>query len=483
MVPDIPKDVILTASGTRGIVGDRDGLTPSFILNLTMAYGTWLKRMQPDRPPAVIVGRDTRPSGPMIEAGVVNALLSTGCDVHVAGVCPTPAVVHAKQRLAMEGAVIISASHNPAEYNGLKFLSPAPPGTFLSNEELEPIKQILLEGQFRLASWKEPRAVKEADIITPYLRAISSFIKPLLAKKPHVKVIVDTGAGAGKHATTPLLKMLGCDVKPINDEMASTPPFFPRSSEPIAENLQMLSEMVPKYAADIGFGIDCDADRISLCDEKGRILREDEGLALIMRDMLGLYDSNRKLVIVTNVASSLMFDDIAREKGGEVIRTPIGERYLAVQMHELAKKQNGKIRLAIVGGEGSCGGIMMPELNLARDATLAAACVVAIMTKRDLPLSALAKELPEYHLEKVKIPTTGHDPLAVMESVAKKHEPSSFTRIMNDIKFAGDGWWALIHPSNTEPIIRVLVEAKTQNRAASLLATYQDEVTSAMSKR
>ncbi len=483
MVPDIPKNVIVTASGTRGIVGERDGLTPSFVLNLTMAYGAWLKRVQRDKPPAVVVGRDTRPSGQMIEAGVVNALLATGCDVHVAGVCPTPAIVHAKQRLGMEGAVIISASHNPAEYNGMKFLSPEPPGTFLSNEELDPIKRILHDGQFHLASWKEPHASTQVDILTPYLKAIANFIKPLLIKKPRIEAIVDTGAGAGKQSTIPLLKMLGCDVKSINDKMASTPPFFPRDSEPIAENLKLLSETVPGSGADLGMGIDCDADRISLCDEKGRILREDEGLALIMRDMLGLYGSDRKLVIVTNVASSLMFDDIARERGGEVIRTPIGERYLAVKMHELAKKQPGKVRLAVVGGEGSCGGIMVPELNLARDATLAAACAVAIMTKRDMPLSALARELPEYHLEKVKIPTTGHDPLAIMERIAKRHEPSSFTRIMNDIKFSGDGWWVLVHPSNTEPIIRVLVETKSKDRATSLLANYQDEVVSLMDSR
>ncbi|MEX2681982.1 MAG: hypothetical protein Q6373_010290 [Candidatus Sigynarchaeota archaeon] len=482
-MPEIPKNVILTASGTRGIIGEPDGLTPSFVLNLTMAYGTWLKRMRRDRPPAVVVGRDTRPSGPMIEAGVVSALLSTGCNVHVAGICPTPAIVYAKQRLAMEGAIIISASHNPAEYNGLKFLSPAPPGTFLSNEELDPIKRILHDGQFHINSWKEPSTVTHVEIMAPYLKSIVDFIKPLLKKKPRLKAIVDTGAGAGKHATIPLLKSLGCEVKPINDEMAGKPPFFPRSSEPIEENLRLLSKMVPESGVDIGFGLDCDADRISLCDEKGRILREDEGLAILMRDMAGLYDSDRKLVIVTNIASSLMFEDIARERGGEVIRTPIGERYLAVQMYELAKKQQGKARLVIVGGEGSCGGIMVPELNLARDATLAAACTVAIMTKRELPLSALAKELPEYHLEKVKIPTTGHDPLAVMERMAKIHEPSSFTRIMNDIKFSGDGWWVLIHPSNTEPIIRVLVEARSKDRATSLLAKYQDEVAALMDSR
>ncbi|NMC05538.1 MAG: hypothetical protein GYA24_10010 [Candidatus Lokiarchaeota archaeon] len=480
MPPEIPKNVILTASGTRGIVGEPAGLTPSFVLELTMAYGTWLNHVRPGKAPVVLVGRDARPSGFMIESGVVNALLSTGCDVRVAGVCPTPAIVQAKQQLGMDGAVIISASHNPAEYNGLKFLSPTPPGTFLSNEELDPIKQILVNSQFKLASWKEPRTAKEVDIISPYLRAIASFVKPLLVKKPQLKTIVDTGAGAGKHATTPLLKMLGCTVKAINDEMANAPPFFPRSSEPIAENLQELSSQVTRYEANVGFGIDCDADRISLCDETGRILREDEGLALIMHNM-GLSDPGRKLVIVTNCASSLMFDDIAREKGGEVIRTPIGERYLAVKMYELAKKQ-GSDRLAIVGGEGSCGGIMVPELNLARDATLAAACVVAIMTRREMPLSELARELPEYHLEKVKITTTGLDPLAIMERISINHDPSSFTRIMNDIKFAGDGWWALIHPSNTEPIIRVLVEAKTKDRAASLLATYQGEVETAMGK-
>nr|MDO8109322.1 hypothetical protein [Candidatus Sigynarchaeota archaeon] len=481
MVPDIPKDVIFTASGTRGIVGEPTGLTPAFLVPLAMAYSTWLRQSRGGKVPSLIIGRDTRPSGYMIEAGMIHAVLATGCDLHVAGICPTPAIVHAKQRMGLDGAIIISASHNPAEYNGIKFLSPQQPGTFLSNEELDEITTIFHDSRFHLASWKQPGMVTQADVITPYLKAIANFVKPFLKSKPHFKVAIDSGAGAAKYATIPLLQNLGCEIKSINENMTDTPPFFPRDSEPVEQNLGLLSKTVKENTMDLGMGIDCDADRISLCDEKGHILREDEGLALIMRNMLDLYQGQRKLVIVTNVASSLMFDDIAREKGGDIIRTPIGERYLAVKMHELAQKEKGKNRPAIIGGEGSCGGVMMPELNLARDASLAAACIIAILEKRGVPLSALAKELPEYHLEKVKLGVTGHNPLKVMEQLASLHDPSSFTRVMNDIKFAGDGWWVLIHPSNTEPVIRILAEARSADRAASLLTKYQGELLSLLS--
>lgn len=476
MTPDIPKDVIFTASGTRGVVGKPDGLTPGFLIPLTMAYGTWLRQMIDGTSPSVLIGRDTRPSGYMIEAGVVHALLATGCDVRVAGICPTPAVIHAKRHLGSDGGIIISASHNPAEYNGLKFLSPQPPGTFLSNEEIDEIKAIFFESRFHVASWQEPAKANSIDIISPYLKSISEFATSFLHGTHTFDVIVDSGAGAANVATVPLLEQLGCHVTSINENLSDQPPFFPRNSEPIEENLGDLSATVQSLGADIGVGIDCDADRISLCDETGKIRREDEGLALIMKNLPELYGDNRRLVIVTNVASSLMFDDIAREKGGDVIRTPIGERYLAIQMHELNQDPVEKTRTTIIGGEGSCGGVMIPELNLARDATLAAACVIAIMTCRELPLSELLKELPEYHLEKVKMEVSGRDPLQLIESIASLHDASTFERVMNDIKFSGDGWWALVHPSNTEPVIRILAESRDASTAVRLLHQYQDEL-------
>ncbi|HME53948.1 MAG TPA: hypothetical protein VKM55_17110 [Candidatus Lokiarchaeia archaeon] len=478
MAPEIPKGVILTASGTRGIVGEPDGLTPAFLVPLAMAYGTWLRQMTGGTTPSVLLGRDTRPSGYMIESGMVHALLATGCNVHVAGICPTPAVIHAKRHLGLDGGIIISASHNPAEYNGLKFLSPQPPGTFLSNEEIDDIKTIFFESRFHVASWQEPAEAGNVDIIPPYLKMIEEFAMSLLRGTCPFNIIVDSGAGAAKVVTVPLLERLGCNVTSINEHLSEKPPFFPRNSEPIEENLGKLTEMVQSQGADIGLGIDCDADRISLCDEDGKIRREDEGLALIMKNLPELYRDYRKLVIVTNVASSLMFDDIAREKGGYVLRTPIGERYLAIQMHELDQDPVEKDRIAVIGGEGSCGGVMIPELNLARDATLAAACVIAIMARRELPLSELLNELPKYHLEKIKVEVTGRDPLQLIESMASLHDVSSFERVMNDIKFSGEGWWVLIHPSNTEPVIRILAESRNAGDATSLLRQYQDELQS-----
>ncbi|MFX0102793.1 MAG: hypothetical protein ACFFCS_24710 [Candidatus Hodarchaeota archaeon] len=467
--------MIFTASGTRGIVG-RD-LTPEFIIPLNLTYGTWLREKNNDKDPKVLIGRDTRPSGPMLEAGIKHALLATGCEVLSGGICPTPAILHAKKTLNLEGAVIISASHNPAEYNGLKFLSPEVPGTFLSTEELEELKAIFTKpGSFHLASWKTANKVKEIDITTPYLDSIKDFIKPLIKSQVNAKIIFDSGAGSSKNATDLLLKNLGCNVISINDTLLEKPPFFPRSSEPVKENLGALSKLVVEESADLGIGLDCDADRIGLCDEKGNILREDIGLALIMKNLPDLLGESNRLLIVTNVASSLMFEDIAEASGGRVIRTPVGERYLAVKMHELMGKQKQDPTVAIVGGEGSCGGVIIPEINLARDGTLAATCIVAIMNKREVPISELVKELTNYHLKKVKINVAGKDPLKMMEKLSLLHEEGSYERVLNDLRFQGDGWWALIHPSNTEPVIRILVEARDEQMADELLKKNENDL-------
>lgn len=471
----LPKDVIFTASGTRGIIG-RD-LTPDFIVPLNLGYGTWLREKNGGKDPRVLVGRDTRPSGPMLEAGIVHALLATGCEILSAGTCPTPAMLHAKKVLRLEGAVIISASHNPAEYNGLKFLSPEIPGTFLSTEELEELKEIFTRpDKFHLASWKTASKVTGIDITTPYLESITSFVKPLVNLPLNSRIIFDPGAGASKDATDRVLEGLGCNVTSINDALLEEAPFFPRDSEPVAANLEDLSSRVVEESADLGIALDCDADRIGICDERGNILREDVGLALIMKNLPSLLGKHNKLAIVTNVASSLMFEDIANETGGHVIRTPVGERYLAVKMHQLMGDSKKDSEVAIVGGEGSCGGVIIPEVNLARDGTMAAACIVAIMQKRELPISELAKELTRYHLKKVKINVAGRDPLKIMENLAKINEKENFTRVLNDLRFQGSGWWALIHPSNTEPVIRILVEARDEAMATELLRKNKNDL-------
>ncbi|MHA1683564.1 MAG: phosphoglucosamine mutase [Promethearchaeota archaeon] len=477
MEPKIPKNVIFTASGTRGIVGE--GLVPEFLIPLGMAYGTWLRNVKGGLPPRIIMGRDTRPSGLMIESGMIHAFLATGCEVYNAGLCATPALVHARMHspVGFDGAAIISASHNPAEYNGLKFLSPNSPGTFLSNEELAELKEIFFDtSKYHVSSWKEPGKYVDYDATTPYLDSIKNYVKTFLPGTVSISVVVDSGGGAGIVSTVPLLEDLGCKVTSINDELDDVPPFFPRNSEPIAENLGVLSRRVVEEGADFGLALDCDADRLSLCDEKGNVLREDVGLAFLMQNLLEMTGEKRKLVIVTNVASSLMFEEIAKHWNGKVIRVPVGERYLAVQMNDLVMQDEGKGELAIIGGEGSCGGVMLPELNLARDASIAAALVVAILEKRKKPLSELVTELVPYHLKKVKLNLKGKDAKTIMSALVEQQEPGTFKRVLNDIRMVGDDWWVLIHPSNTEPIIRVMVEAKDEHLAEALLKKHKKEV-------
>jgi phosphomannomutase/phosphoglucomutase len=483
MSPTIPPGVILTASGTRGIVGADDGLTPAFIVPLVSAYATWLRSKLGGRKPVVLVGRDTRPSGEMIAAGAMHAFLAAGCIVLDAGIVPTPAVIQAKSRTNTDAGIIISASHNPAEYNGIKFLSPDAPGTFLSTEDLDEIKVIFRDPtRVYNSPWTEPGSVSRVKILPEYIEAIKVYSEPFIAGDRMPKLIVDSGAGTANVSTIPFLKQLQCDVTAINDQMLDVAPFFPRNSEPIEENLHLLESTVVDAGADFGLAVDCDGDRISICDEKGRVLREDVGLALVIKNVLDIQGKGRKPIIVTNVASSMVFEDIANDNGGAVIRTPIGERYLAVKMHELAEEPGSTDAMAIIGGEGSCGGVMIPGINLARDATLAAGCLIGIVTTRGLPVSELVAELPDYVLEKINVSTAGQDPLRVMERLKLVHEPGTYETSISDMKFSGDGWWALIHPSNTEPVIRILAEAKTKEDAVDLLGRYEAELVAAMSE-
>ncbi|MHA1700600.1 MAG: hypothetical protein ACTSWN_17315 [Promethearchaeota archaeon] len=472
----IPSNVIFTASGTRGIIGD--GLNPEFIVPLGIAYGTWLRKKKDGSNPSVLIGRDTRPSGLMLESGMIYALLSTGCDIFRAGICPTPAIVQAKSELGLDGAIIISASHNPAEYNGFKFLSSKAPGTFLSNEELLEIKKIFGDyGQHYRKSWKLPDKVEDIDVLGSYINKMHDFIRPTMRPGPPIRIVVDTGAGTANVSTVPLLKRLGCEVIVINDKLLEHPPFFPRESEPIAANLSELSDRVLSSSADLGIALDCDGDRIGLCDEKGNIQREDVGLALIMKNLQLITGKLAPLKIITNVASSLMFEDIAAETGGTVIRTPVGERYLAEKMFQLISAPEPDVNQPIiVGGEGSCGGVMIPDINLARDGTLAAACIVAILNITNKPLSTLISELPRYHLEKVKIDVKGRDPIEIIRGLQKHHENEKCNKILNDLRFSGKDWWLLIHPSNTEPVIRILVEARDKDQAERLLAKSEREL-------
>jgi len=416
------NDLIITPSGCRGIVGK--SLTINKTLELANAFGKWAKSK-------VIIGRDTRTSGPMLESAVTAGLLNQGCEVINVGVMPTPVIIHAKNKLGIKAGIIISGSHNPPEWNALKLMSET---SFTSKEEIEEIKKELGKEEYRKGG-----AVIHYNPLSDYVKDLFTHVK---ARNTKIRVTLDSGAGAGKYATPKILEKMGCKVTLVNNELINNE--FPRNPEPVKENLSKLINLMKTGDYDVGFAHDCDADRLAIIGDDGTIYREDVGLALITKH-------EGKGTFVTNTASSLIFEELMGKEN--VIRTPVGERYLAVKMKELKGK--------VFGGEGSCGGVMFPKFNNCRDGIFAAAKIIEILSTTKKKISQLVSELPEYHSERRVLKNVN------MKELSKKLD--DYEEVDNDLIIKGEDWFVLAHPSNTEPVVRIISEARTKEKAIELV--------------
>ncbi|MBA7503272.1 Phosphoglucosamine mutase [subsurface metagenome] len=460
-------NLIITPSGIRGIVGE--GLIVPTVINLVSAYGQWIQKFGNE----VIIGRDTRISGEMLESAVISALVSVGCKVINLGICPAPVIIYTKNKLKVPGGIIISGSHNPPEWNALKFLSQE---TFLSKVELEEITEISDSDKIKYAAWDTLSQIKVIDPIDDYL---SDLLKHLesdsIKEKNKLKIVVDTGAGTAKDIVPKMLESLGCEVKVINNELLEGND-FPRNPEPVESNLESLIEIIKNGQFDVGFAYDCDADRLGIVGDNGQWYQEDISLGLIAEHTFNeLSEEKKKGIFVTNIASSLMFDSIVNKYDGSIIRTPIGERYLAEKMFLIEKKKEelniGKGSF-IFGGEGSCGGVMFPSFNNARDGIFATAKIIEILVKSGESLSSLIDKLPKFYSKRETITSHGIDMKKIRDNL-KEHsivKDNFFSEIDKDIKILKPNYWfVLIHPSNTEPIIRIISEAKSEELAIKLV--------------
>jgi phosphomannomutase len=415
----------------------------------------------------IVIGRDTRPSGSFIEQAIIEGLILSGFEIINLGICPTSVIIHTKNKLNIPAGIIITGSHNSQEWNGLKLLSTK---TFLSVDELE-IISIYLEN-IDLNAYNEIRSSSEQYIrklnpITEYIQDLLNHIDLLNIKdKNNLKVVIDTGAGAGKLVTPYVLSELGCKIKLINNDLLANKD-FPREIEPIKENLRDLIMEVWQGKYDIGFAHDSDADRLAIIGDNGECYPEDIGLALIADYYLrSKGDESKEVFFVTNLASSLRFEVIAEKYNAKVIRTPVGERFLTNKMADLMT--NSSKNQLVFGGEGSCGGIMFPYFNNTRDGIFAAAKIVEILVKTGKKISQLVAELPRYYSHRIKINTKNVDIEAVIPKIKAEliNEGENVEQIGNDLRFGkGKDWFVLIHPSNTEPIIRVISEAKRDSLA------------------
>ncbi len=458
------NNLIFTLSGIRGIA-NKD-LTFDTVKKITIAYGLWYEGYDKK----IIIGRDTRPSGKIIEKAVIEGLLTTGFEITNSGVCPTPIIIHAKNRLKIPAGIIITGSHNPPEWNGLKLLSSR---TFLNTTDLNKIsnrsKEIDLRS-YQIRNLKSYKSVKNIDPISNYLKDLSSFIDfQKIKKKNNLRIVLDTGAGTSKPVTNQILTDLGCEVKQINNEFLINNE-FPREIEPIEENLKDLIMEVWQGKYDVGFAHDTDADRLAIIGENGECYPEDVGLALITEYFLNNLKNNEgEIYFVTNIASSLMFEAIAEKHNVHIIRTPIGERFLTEKMDSLIQEKNSITEeIVVFGGEGSCGGVMFPQFNKARDGILATVKIVELLVDSGEKISKLVSKLPRYFSHREKIMIKRKNIKSIIEQVKKEliDEGEIVNHINMDLKFGKEKeWFILIHPSNTEPIIRVISEARRKSLA------------------
>jgi len=455
------KDLIFTISGIRGIYGK--SLNNEIIKKIAVAYGQWLKGNNKE----VVIGRDTRASGEAIEKLIVDGLTSTNCKVINLGICPTPVIMYAKNKLSTPGGIIISASHNPPEWNGLKLLSDK---TLLNDSELNEIHEIM--NRIDLKSLKPLQsdlfpAVKNFNFTQEYIQDLYNFINTSYIKEHNtLNVAIDTGAGAATEVTPQILKDIGCNLKIINNELDEKGN-FPREIEPVEKNLTELKKLVLEGNYDVGFAHDCDADRLAIIGNNGTFYPEDIGLALIANSYFKKFkDSSYKMIFVTNLASSLIFEALAEKYGAQVIRTPVGERYLAEEMDKLMKSE--KESSIIFGGEGSCGGVMLPQFNNTRDGIFAAAKLIEILVETKEKLSDLVAKLPQFYSVREYINIKNVNLNTIINQLKQNliSEGYDVTQIHNDLRFGqGNEWFVLIHPSNTEPILRIISEAKNESLA------------------
>ena len=456
--------LIFTFSGIRGIFGK--DLNFDVAKKIAISFAKWFT----GEDKKIIIGRDTRPSGDVIKKGVIEGLVATGFKIIDVEICPTPIIIFAKNMLNIPLGVIITGSHNSQEWNGLKLLSSL---SYLHNDDLEYISNLL--NQVNLSNYytedKNIRdKVSKINPIPDYVQTLYKYLNmERIKERNNLKVAIDTGAGAGKYATPQILKEMGCEVEVINDDLLVNN-LFPREIEPIKNNLKDLIMEVWQNKFDVGFAHDCDADRLAIIGENGICYPEDVGLALIAENYLrDNYNKAEEVTFVTNLASSLMFDVIAEKYNAKVRRTQIGEVFLMETMHDLTKINSNDINNCFVfGGEGSCGGVMVPNFNNTRDGIFAAAKIVEILVNSGERISKLVSKLPKYSSYRKTIRINPKDTDLIIDGVKQEliDEGEEVEHIGHDLRISKEkDWFVLIHPSNTEHIIRIISEAKLESLA------------------
>lgn len=440
-----------STSGIRGIVGK--SLTPENIVQYAAAFGRFLKQGK------VVVGRDSRPSGLHYSQIVISTLAMVGCDVVDIGIVPTPTVELAVTYHEAAGGIAITASHNPLEWNALKFFSSL--GEFITRSQYDKLEKIASAKTIRFAPFDEiGKIIYDTSANERHISAVLKLKSISVPKIRRAKftVVVDAINGAGSSALPTLLEKMGVTVIRLNCKGDGD--FF-RKPEPVPENLRQLARTVKRHKANLGMACDPDADRLALVDEKGKPIGEELTLGLAV----GYYLMKKQGPVAINMSTSRATADIAREAGSEVFLSPVGEANVIAEMRK---------REAVIGGEGN-GGVILPEFHYGRDALVAAALTLAHMAETKKSISELAGTIPRYVNIKKKAPLPvgfNRKILQIEKKITAEFGKNKVDR-RDGLRFDLDEGWIQVRKSNTEPVYRLIVEARTSKLAQKYVSVVQ----------
>ncbi len=435
--------LIISISGMRGVVGEN--LTSTVATEYGSAFGTFLKAQAggEDNKTSVVMGRDSRPSGQMLASAIAAGLCAVGVDVVDLGIVTTPGVAVMVKDTKCEGGIIITASHNPIQYNGIKLLLGN--GGALPSDVAEKVKRAFLEKRFGFVDSRGCGQVITNNLTddTHIDRVLSIVDREAISAK-QFKVVVDSVNGAGGRVTQKLLSRLGCKVTAINDAPTG---LFAHQPEPTVDNVTELCDVVESEQADIGFAQDPDADRLAIVDETGKYIGEEYTLALAAKYIL----SKRPGKVATNLSTSRIVDDIAKAADNEVIRTPVGEANVAAAMLE---------NDCVIGGEGN-GGVIDLRVSPVRDSLVGIALVLQLMAETGKKVSQLVGEIGGYYMVKEKFEADEAEAQRILD-LAKKRLTDARVDTRDGCRFDFEDGWVHLRASNTEPVIRAIVESKDE---------------------
>ncbi|MEM0008221.1 MAG: phosphoglucosamine mutase [Candidatus Bathyarchaeia archaeon] len=435
-------------NGIRGLVNKE--LTPELAITIGSAIGTYFNHGD------LLVGYDARTSSPMLAKAIISGLNAAGCDVLFAGMAPTPALQYTVKKHKLDGGVIITASHNPPEYNGIKVVWND--GIEIAREQEIEIENIFFDHKIRLVAWDKIGDMQTlAGIIEEYVEAIKGHVDTAKIANKHYHVVVDAANSVAALAVPKLLRELGCRITTINANIDGT--FPARSPEPRPENLGDLASTVKAVGADLGVAFDGDADRSIFVDEKGEIHWGDKTFALVEKHFLL---KNRGGKIVSPISSSTLVKDIADAYGGEIVWTKVGSVIVSHTMKKLGAK---------LGGEEN-GGIFYGPHQPVRDGAMATALILGIMAETGKKLSSLLAELPKYFIEKGKVECPEQLKEKVLEKLIEQTKGLNINTIDGVKIWFEDKSSILVRPSGTEPLYRLYAEAKTRKKALKLVQDF-----------